>query len=421
MSEQQTDAVKPAPRPPLDGIRVIDLTSVLMGPWACQILGDYGADVIKVESPGGDSTRRVGAARNPGMSAFYLTMNRNKRSVVLDLKSADGKSAMMALVRTADVLVYNVRPQAMRRLGLSFETLRAVNPRLIHVGAVGFGEKGPYAGRPALDDLIQGLAALPSLTANASGGEPRYLPVTIADRTVALQVVNAILAALFERERSGEGQAIEVPMFETMVQYVLGDHLQGHAFRPPLGPMGYDRLLVKERRPYATRDGHICVVVYTDNHWQAFCHLIGKPDMWETDPRLRDIGRRTTHIDELYALVAEAMLMRTTAEWLRVLEAADIPAYPMHTLESLLEDPHLLAAGFFETVEHPTEGQLLNMAIPGSWSRAGPTIRRHAPSLGENSREVLEELDLDPAQVERLLALQSATSPKAAKTLTRYV
>jgi crotonobetainyl-CoA:carnitine CoA-transferase CaiB-like acyl-CoA transferase len=393
-----------AARPPLDGVRVIDLTSVLMGPWACQMLGDYGADVIKVEAPAGDSTRRVGAARNPGMSAFYLTMNRNKRSVVLDLKSADGMAAFMELVRTADVLVYNVRPQAMRRLGLSFEALQAVNPRLIYVGAVGFGEKGPYAGRPALDDLIQGLAGLPALAGAASGSEPRYLPVCIADRTVAMQVVNSILAALFERERSGRGQSIEVPMFETMVAYVMGDHLQGHAFEPPLGPMGYDRLLVKERRPYPTKDGYVCVLVYTDNHWRAFSRLLGKPDMCDTDPRLADMGSRTKYINALYGLVAEAMLTRTSAEWLRLLEEADIPAYPMHTLESLLEDPHLVATGFFETVEHPTEGTLRMTAIPGSWSRTPPTVRRHAPRLGENSREVLEELGLPRDQLERLLA-----------------
>jgi crotonobetainyl-CoA:carnitine CoA-transferase CaiB-like acyl-CoA transferase len=398
----------------LDGIRVIDLTSVLMGPWACQMLADYGADVIKVESPSGDSTRRVGPARNSGMSAFYLSMNRNKRSVVLDLKSTDGISAFMALVRTADVLVYSVRPQAMRRLGLSFEAVHAANPRLIYVGAIGFGESGPYAGRPALDDLIQGLAALPSLAARASGGEPRYLPVCIADRTVALQVVNSILAALFEREHSGKGQAIEVPMFETMVQYVLGDHLQGHIFNPPIAPMGYDRLLVKERRPYATQDGYICALVYTDNHWQAFCRLIGRPDLWKTDPRLRDIGQRTIHINELYSLVAAAMLTRTTAEWLKVLAAADIPACQMHTLDSLLEDPHLRAAGFFQTIEHPTEGSLVNMAFPGSWSRTGPTLRRHAPRHGENTREVLEELDLDPAQLERLLGVQSVGSTASA-------
>jgi len=402
-------------RPPLDGVRVIDLTSVLMGPWACQMLGDYGADVIKVEAPSGDSTRRVGAARTPGMSAFYLTMNRNKRSVVLDLKSDDGKAAFMELVRTADVLVYNVRPQAMRRLGLSFETLQAVNPRLIYVGAVGFGEKGPYAGRPALDDLIQGLAGLPALAGDASDGVPRYLPVCIADRTVAMQVVNSILAALFERERSGRGQSIEVPMFETMVAYVMGDHLQGYAFEPPLGPMGYDRLLVKERRPYPTKDGYVCVLVYTDNHWRAFGRLIGKPDLCDSDPRLADIGTRTKYINELYGLVAEAMATRTSAEWLRLLEDADIPAYPMHTLESLLEDPHLVATGFFETLEHPTEGTLRMTAIPGSWSRTPPTVRRHAPRLGENSREVLEELGLPADRLERLLG-GPATPAKAEVT-----
>jgi crotonobetainyl-CoA:carnitine CoA-transferase CaiB-like acyl-CoA transferase len=259
-------------------VKVVDLTSVLMGPWACQILGDLGADVIKVEPPAGDGTRRVGPARNPGMSAFYLNMNRNKRSLVLDLKNRRGREAFLALVKTADVLIYNVRPQAMKRLDLDYDTLKAINPKLIHMGAFGFGQDGPYAQKPAYDDLIQGLAALPSLSADASDGVPRYLPVTIVDRTVALHVVNAVLAALVDQRATGQGQAVEIPMFETMAQYVLGDHLQGHTFIPPLGPMGYDRLLVRERRPYQTLDGHICVLVYNDTHWKAFCGLSGRPE-----------------------------------------------------------------------------------------------------------------------------------------------
>jgi crotonobetainyl-CoA:carnitine CoA-transferase CaiB-like acyl-CoA transferase len=384
-------------------VKVVDLTSVLMGPWACQILGDLGADVIKVEPPAGDGTRRVGPARNPGMSAFYLNMNRNKRSLVLDLKNRRGREAFLALVKTADVLIYNVRPQAMKRLDLDYDTLKAINPKLIHMGAFGFGQDGPYAQKPAYDDLIQGLAALPSLSADASDGVPRYLPVTIVDRTVALHVVNAVLAALVDQRATGQGQAVEIPMFETMAQYVLGDHLQGHTFIPPLGPMGYDRLLVRERRPYQTLDGHICVLVYNDNHWKAFCGLIGRPELWGTDPRLSDIGRRTQHIQELYGMVADAMLTKTTAEWMALLEQSDIPANPLHSPQSLLNDPHLNATGFFGTTEHPTEGRLKTMQIPGRWSRTPPSVRSHPPRLGEHSAAILLEAGLDAADIEQML------------------
>lgn len=387
---------------PLAGVRVVDLTSVLMGPWACQILGDLGAEVIKVEQPGGDGTRKVGPARNPGMSAFFLNMNRNKRSIVLDLKSKEGHAAFLALIKTVDVLVYNVRPQAMKRLDLDYESLRAANPRLIHAGAFGFGQDGPYAARPAYDDLIQGLAALPSLSADCSDGVPRYLPVTIVDRTVALHLVISVLAALKEREVSGLGQAVEQPMFETMAQYVLGDHLQGATFEPPVGAMRYERLITRERRPYQTRDGHICVLVYTDRHWEAFCGLIGRPELWGRDPRLASLTTRTEHVHELYGMVADAMATRTTGAWMDLLQKADIPANPMHTPESLLNDEHLTAVGFFRMVEHPSEGALRTMATPGRWSRTSPSVRRLAPRLGEHTAEVLAEIGLDETQIAML-------------------
>ncbi|MGF6997133.1 CaiB/BaiF CoA transferase family protein [Paraburkholderia sp. GAS32] len=388
---------------PLHGVKVVELTSVLMGPWACQILGDFGADVIKVEPPTGDSTRGIGPSRNPGMSAFFLNLNRNKRSIALDLKTKKGYDAFLSIVKEADVLVYNVRPQAMKRLNLDYETLKELNPRLIHVGAFGFGQDGPYAQKPAYDDLIQGLTALPALSADVSDGVPRYLPVTIVDRTVALHVVNAVLAALLDQRTSGQGQAIEIPMFETMAQYVLGDHLQGHTFLPPSGRMRYDRLLVQERRPYKTKDGYVCVLVYNDRHWKAFCGLMGRPELWNTDPRLIDIRTRTQHIRELYGMVADAMATKTTEEWMRLLEEADIPANPLHTPESLLDDPHLQTVGFFGTSEHPSEGLLKTMQIPGRWSRTPPDVRRLAPRLGEHSLEILRETGMDEVAIRSLL------------------
>ena len=242
---------------PLAGVRVIDMTTLLMGPYATQILGDMGAEVIKIEGPDGDGTRNLGPMRSPGMGPLFINANRSKRSVVLDLKKQSGRTALLRLAKTADVLLYNVRPQAMARLKLSYGDLMAVNPRIIYVGAYGFGQNGPYAARPAYDDLIQGAVGLPTLIADAGADMPRYVPCTMADRITALSAVNAIAAALYFRERTGEGQSIGIPMFETMLQFVLGDHLGGLTFDPPLGPPGYARLLAKERRPFRTKDGYL--------------------------------------------------------------------------------------------------------------------------------------------------------------------
>lgn len=387
---------------PLQGIRILDLTTVLMGPYATQILADYGADVIKVEPPPGDGTRGIGPMRSPGMGAIFLNANRGKRSVVLDLKQAPAREALLAIARTADVLIYNVRPQAMARLGLSYDEVCAVNPRIIYTGVFGFGRNGPYAKRPAYDDLIQGAAGLPALVLRAGSPEPRYVPVTIADRTVGLAAVGAILAALLHRERSGEGQSVDVPMFETMIQFVMGDHLGGRTFEPPEGPTGYARLLAHERRPYATRDGHICALIYSDKQWQSFCALVGCPQMYAEDRRLANLTTRTQHVDALYGFVAEQLRLRTTAEWLDALEKADIPCMPMHTPDSIVEDPHLRAVGFFQPVEHPSEGRLLSMAVPSTWSRTQPEPGRPTPRLGEHTEEVLRELGYDDTSVAAL-------------------
>jgi crotonobetainyl-CoA:carnitine CoA-transferase CaiB-like acyl-CoA transferase len=374
---------------PLQGVRVLDLTTVVMGPFATQILGDMGADVIKIESPGGDSMRKVGPFRHPGMGPLYLQANRNKRSVVLDLKKAEDRQALLDLVPDADILVYNIRPQAMRRLGLDYDTLAAINPGLIVCGAFGFGEGGPYAGRPAYDDIMQAVSGLSSLFQRVNG-VPSYAPINICDRTVGLYVANALLGALFHKQRTGEGQAIELPMFETMAQFVLGDHIGGAAFVPGLGDTGYKRLLSTQRGPYPTRDGHLCVVVYTDDHWRKFSAMIGVADLVASDARFASLQTRTVHAEQVGAFLAASLPARTTAEWMDLFAVADIPASPVNSLEDLLADPHLQATGFWEELVHPTEGLLRVAKPPGTWSRTQPDVRRLAPNLGEHSAEVLQ-------------------------------
>lgn len=390
---------------PLQDVRIIDMTSVLMGPFASQMLGDLGADIIKVESPQGDTTRAIGPQPGQDMGPNYLHVNRNKRSIVLDLKKEAGYTALLKLVESADVLMYTIRPQAMSRLGLDYETVARVNPRIIYSGAFGFDQRGPYAHRPAYDDLIQGAAGIPALVQAAGADVPRYIPVNMVDRAVGMRMANAISAALYYRERCGRGQAIEVPMFETIAEYVGGDHLAGLSYQPPAGPAGYGRILAHQRRPYETSDGHICAVVYNDKHWRNFLALIGRSDL-ETDPRFRSMSSRSQHIGEAYGLVAEMLKTRSTAEWLKLLEEADIPAMPMHTLDSLLEDPHLKAIGFFKEEDHPSLGRILTMDLPGRWSESKPEVRRHAPELGEHSREILQEIGYGDEAIAHLIKEQ---------------
>ena len=395
----------------LNGLRILDLTSVLMGPYATQLMADMGADVIKIEPPAGDTVRGIGPMRNPKMGSNFLHVNRNKRSLVLDLKKPDGLQAFFKLVETADVVVYNIRPQAMLRLGIDYAKLKALNPRLIYAGLYGYSEHGPYAGKPAYDDLIQGVAAVPDLMSRASGGEPRYTPLTLADRTVGLMACNAILAAVIARTQTGEGQAVEVPMFETMAQYVLGEHMSGSSYQPPTGPTGYPRLLVKERRPYKTTDGYLCVLIYTDKHWATFLELIGQGERFNDDPRFANIGVRTQHINDLYGMVAEAIETASTEVWMVRLNEADIPCMPMHTVDSLLQDPHLWAVGMLQKVEHPSEGAMLEIGVPVRFSATPNSPRqRPAPQLGQHSAEILREAGLTPEAI-RALQQSGATRP----------
>lgn len=394
---------------PLAGVTVVDLTTVVMGPYATQILGDLGAEVIKVEAPGGDNVRHVGPMRNRGMGHMFLHLNRNKKSIVLDLKQPGGRDALLRIAAKADVLIYNIRPQAMQRLRLGYAELAAVNPRIIYVGAYGYGQQGPYAAKPAYDDLIQAMTGLPWLAQQAGSADPRYIPATLADRIVGLHAAYAVTTALYERERTGQGQAVEVPMFECMSQMILGDHFGGRSFEPPIGSSGYARVLAPERRPFRTRDGHVCVLMYNDKQWQSFFRLIGREDLFRDDPRFNSHENRSARIAEANAFVAGEMLKRSTAEWLQALDEADIPCAPMNSIDQVIDDAHLRASGFVREEQHPTEGRLRTTAAATQWSRTAPSPQRGAPRLGEHSAEVLRAAGYDDEEI-RALAAAGATA-----------
>lgn len=398
---------------PLQGIRVVDITAVLMGPFATQTFGDMGADVIKVESPGGDVTRQIGPIKNEGMGPVFINANRSKRSIVIDLKSAKGKAALLRLIETADVFTYNMRPHTMTKLGLTYEEVSKVNPRVIYCGLFGFSQKGPYGGRPAYDDLIQGASTISSLIQRSTGEIPRYVPAAIADRITGLTAINAILAALISRGTTGKGQKIDVPMFETMTKFFLNDHMSGLTYDPPLDKGGYIRQLSRDRRPYQTKDGYVCALIYNNKHWTNFFKAIGRENTLTDDPRFASVTTRTQHIDSIYAEVAELFKTRTTAEWTKLLDDADIPVTPMHTLETIFEDPHLVATKFFEYEDHPTEGRLRHMREPTEWSDTQPKANRHAPVMGEHTAEILAEIGYAPDEIEAMLADKSVIAAEA--------
>jgi len=393
---------------PLEGVRILDLTTVVMGPYATQVLADFGADVVKVEPLEGDIMRHAAPMRTAGMGHIFLNANRNKRSIALDLKQPAALEACLALAKTADVLVYNIRPQAMARLKLAYEDVRAANPRIIYVGAFGYSQRGPYAAKAAYDDLIQGAAGLPWLYEAAGGGSPRYTPVIIADRTVGLHVANAVSAALYRREKSGSGQRVDVPMFESLLQSVLGEHMGGYTYVPQTGEPGYARLLARDRRPYETRDGHVCALIYNDKQWRAFFGIVGNPGGMDADPRFASQEARSRNYDFAYGFVAQEMRRRSTDEWIAALEGADIPVQRMNSLKDIVDDPHLAAIGYFREIEHPTEGRIRSMAVASEWSESPPEYRRHAPALGEHTRELLREAGYADAAVEALLASGAA-------------
>lgn len=389
---------------PLAGVKVVDMTSVIMGPFATQILASLGAQVVKVESPEGDNMRHVGPMRNAGMGYIFLQANQGKQSVVLDLKQESARQALLRLVQGSDVLISNVRPQAMKRLGLSYDDLKVLNPRLVYVSCCGFDQAGPYAAKPAYDDLIQGATGVPWLSQQYGGGKPAYAPMTLGDRVTGLHAVYAVTTALYARERTGQGQAIVVPMFEAMTQFILGDHLAGLSFEPPLGEPGYARLLTEYRRPYETADGHLCVLIYNDKHWHSFFQAIEQPERMQ-DSIFATHTQRAAHIDLVYAEVARLMRERTTAQWRALLDAVDVPNMPMASPADLLLDQHHQVTGFIRTVQHPTEGTLKTTGVPTQWSGTPPDNQQSpAPLLGEHTALVLQQLGFDRQEIDAMQA-----------------
>jgi len=377
------------PSGPLAGVRVIDLTAMVMGPYSTQIMADMGADVIKIEPPGGDATRYVSAGPEPGMSGVFVNVNRGKRSVVLDLQSESGREALRRLVGKADVFIHSMRASAIARLGFSYKDVAAINPRVIYTNCYGYGHRGPDRDLPAYDDTIQaecGLTAVQQLLT----GEANYVGTIMADKVAGLTALYATMMALYHRERTGEGQEVEVAMFETMASFMLVEHANGALFDPPLGPAHYHRAVAPNRRPYRTRDGHISALVYNDKHWAAFVAAV-KPT-WAND-ELATLEQRARQINRVYGLLAETFLERTTDEWLELLRELHIPAAPLRTTDELFDDPHLNAVGFFETVDTPN-GPVRFPGVPTWFSRTPGHVQGPTPRLGQHTLEVLGETGL---------------------------
>ena len=386
---------------PLAGVRVLDLTAVVVGPVCTQTLADHGAEVIKIEPPEGDLLRSMaGKSPTPKMSSKFLAFNRNKRSLAIDLKAAEARDIMAKLVARSDVLVANIRPPALQRLGLDPESCAAINQRLIYCSLVGFGQNGRYRAKPAYDTIIQGSTGVAACYERATG-EPRYVPMVMADHIVGLIAVQQIAMALFHRERTGEGQVIEVPMFENMAAFVLQQHLYLRTFEPALGGTGDPRLVNPEAKPLKTKDGHICISANTDAQAFGFFQAIGRPEL-KDDPRFSSVPARFANVQAYFDLRARALQSRTTAEWLDILDRLDVPAMPYHTFESLLEDPHLAEVGLVGTVEHPTEGRIKNVKPPNRWSRAVREDYLPPPKIGQQSVEILREVGYAPERIKAL-------------------
>lgn len=388
---------------PLRGLRILDMTGVVLGPSATGVLGDWGAEVIKVEPPGGDLVRNAGVFRNRGMASVFLAINRNKRSLCLDIKTEGGKDVLRRLIPTVDVLATNVRPAGMARAGFGYADCAAINPRLIYAAATGFGQDGPHRARPAFDEIIQAASGFADIVGEEQG-RPIFVPSLVADKLTGMALAMAILAALVHRASTGEGQLVEVPMLETLTAFIGIDHLGGMAFEPPEGPAGYERL--RHRRPVPTKDGWMTLLPYTAAHWRTFFTEAGREELI-AELGIEDPVKRNANIERVYAATAEIAQTRTTAEWLALCDRHDIPATAFTRLEDAPEHPHLKAVGMFQLHEHPTEGTIRSTRPPTKFTKTPANVRRLAPRLGEHSRELLVELGYDEAAI-RALAEQGA-------------
>jgi len=392
---------------PLEGVKVVDLTTVVVGPICTRTLADQGAAVIKVEAPGGDILRYLAAgSRTPAMSGKFINFNRNKRSIVLDIKQPEGLAALKRLIAEADVFVSNVRPAALARAGLDFEALRPLNPRLIHCGIVAFGTDGRYANRPAYDPIIQSLSGVAGTFERATG-EPRFVPMVMTDHIAGLISAQAIGFALFRREKTGIGESIEVPMFESMASFVASEHLGAATFDPPEGPSGDARLLSPDYRPLPTQDGFITVRPNDNRQAFAFFDAIGRPEL-KADPRFKDPLARTRHAADYFTIQVETLKQKTTADWLEIFAKADVPAAGYNRIDDLLDDPHLNDVGFWQFDEHPTEGRIRRTRVPVTFRGGMRQETLPAPQLGMNTREILAEAGYAAEHIEAMLASGAA-------------
>jgi crotonobetainyl-CoA:carnitine CoA-transferase CaiB-like acyl-CoA transferase len=373
----------------LEGIRILDLTSVVMGPFATRILADLGADVIKIESPEGDSTRAYAPHGAPGISGIFLNLNRNKRGIVLDLKTPEGKNTLERMLATADVFVHSLRAPVIRRLGFDYDACRRFKPSLVYCSAFGFGAEGPYSAKPAYDDMIQAGSGYAALSIPLTG-EASYAPSVICDKLAGQAVANAILAGLFHRERTGEGQAIEVPMFETAIDFHLVENFSAAAWSPPRGRPGHSRLQSRNRRPFRTADGYACILPYSDGNWRDFFRFIGRDDL-ANDARFATLGARAEYFDFLYGIIAEVAPSHSTQEWIMFCDPVNIPCMPVIDLADIDEDVHVKAVKLFETVDHPHAGPYKSIRRTTRFGASDFEVRYHAPLLGEHTQEILAE------------------------------
>lgn len=387
---------------PLKGFKVVDLTTVVMGPYSTQILADMGADVIKVEAPGGDIMRHMGSATRPAMGPIHLAVNRNKRSLLLDLRQQSARDALLRVIALADVFVHSMRPDAIERLGLDYDSVRAVRPDVIYCAAYGYGKAGPYALEPAYDDMIQGMCGMASLNRHLAG-EPRFTPTILADKVAGLTIVYSVLAALLHRSRTGEGQFLEVPMFETLVSFMMVEHLWEKSTDAEHGAAGYPRVLSQLRKPHRTTDGYICMLPYTDRNWQDFFRLAARPEL-AAEARYATAASRSENYETLYAILGEIIAAHSCEYWLTHCRALSIPVAPVNSLDDLFKDPHLQEVGMFFEAEHPTLGTLTQVKQPVNFSITSTELRSLAPRLGEHGNDVLTEAGLSARDIASLEA-----------------